>query len=151
MEFTRNCIAIRQQRPTLRSAEFLTATPRTVEGVPDTSWFDETGTEMTPERWSFAEGRLLALRRLAHSERLSHENAVAASLLLLNAYSEDREFVLPPPYMPWRVAIDAAEPSGAPTVESAAQRIRDNRITVAAHSAVLLVADDVILDTGRQP
>lgn len=100
---------------------------------------------MTPDRWSFSEGRLLALRRLAPSEHVHHERAVAASLLLLNAFSEDREFELPPPHIPWRVAIDAAEPHGAPSQEAAASRIQDNRIKVAAHAAVLLVADDVII------
>jgi len=149
-DFTRNCIAIRLQRPTLRSAEFLTATPRTVDGVPDTAWFDETGAEMTPERWGFAEGRLLALRRIARSEGVRRDSAVDASLLLLNAFSEDREFVLPAPEMPWRVAVDAAEPTGVPTVEAAAGRITENRIKVAAHSAVLLVADDVILEVREE-
>ncbi len=145
LDFTRRCIAIRLRRPSLRSAWFLTGTPRTVQGVPDTSWFDETGAEMTTERWSFSEGRLLALRRLAPSEHVHHENAVAASLLLLNALSEEREFVLPAPEMPWRVAIDAAQAHGVPPMDGAASRIRDNRIKVAAHAAVLLVADDVIL------
>jgi isoamylase len=145
IEFTRRCISVRLQRPTLRSAEFLTAIPKTVDGVADTTWFDETGAEMTAERWAYSEGRLLALRRIARSEFLRVENAVAASLLLLNAFSEDRKFVLPPPAMPWRVVIDAAEPLGVPTVEKVARRIEHNRITVSAHSAVLLVADDVVL------
>jgi isoamylase len=71
-------------------------------------------------------------------------------LLLLNAFSEDREFILPPPAVPWRVALDAAdfalEPNGGDGLQAAGQRKPDNhRITVAAHSAVLLVADDVTL------
>lgn len=145
MEFTRRCIAVRQERPTLRGAHFFT--DQTVNGVPETSWFDETGNEMTPERWSFAEGRLLALRRLTRLEApAGEEGAIAGSLLLLNAFSEDREFVLPPPEMPWRIAVDAAEPTGVPVLEdNGAQRPADNRIVVAAHSAVLLVADNVIL------
>jgi isoamylase len=133
-DFTRRCIALRTTHPTLRSARFLTATDKTLHGVPDIGWFDETGSEMMPERWDFAGGRLLALRRIASDSG----GKICASLLLLNAFSEDRHFELPQPEMPWRAAIDAAEgqhPEPHP---------RQNKILVAAHSAVLLVADDVL-------
>ncbi|MDF3034991.1 MAG: glgX [Paucimonas sp.] len=147
VDFTRRCIAIRMQRPTLRSPKFLTATPTAVEAVPDTSWFDETGKEMTSEHWAFAEGRLLALRRITRAEHPSeHGYAVAATLLLLNAFSEDREFVLPTPVMPWRIAIDAAEPfDGTAAERYMSRKVENNRFLVAAHSAVLMVADDVYL------
>jgi isoamylase len=150
MDFTRRCIAVRRERPTLRGQRFFTESAITPGGIPETNWYDETGNEMTPEHWSFAEGRLLALRRIAHSEHPEHGTRYAASLLLLNAFSEDREFILPPPAVPWRVALDAAdfalEPNGGDGLQAAGQRKPDNhRITVAAHSAVLLVADDVTL------
>jgi glycogen operon protein len=151
IDFTRRCIAVRRERPTLRGQRFFSANAIAPDGMPDTSWFDETGNEMTPENWSFAEGRLLALRRIARSE-LGPSGHYAASLLLLNAFSEDREFVLPPPTVPWRVAIDAAEPvpesalepnDGSNLQAAEPRQPHDNRITVAAHSALLLVADDV--------
>ncbi|MGN6390027.1 MAG: glycogen debranching protein GlgX [Burkholderiaceae bacterium] len=145
-DFTRRCIEVRLARPTLRSARFFTAEASAIPGVPDVTWFDETGEEMTPEKWEFGEGRLLALRRVTQCDGKAPDGA-AASLLLLNAFSEDREFVLPQPGMPWRVIVDAADPrigvdAGA---EDAARTPQDNRITVAAHSAVLLVADHVAL------
>jgi glycogen operon protein len=152
MDFTRRCIAVRRERPTLRGQRFFTESAITPGGIPETNWYDETGNEMTPEHWSFAEGRLLALRRIAHSEHPERGTRYAASLLLLNAFSEDREFILPLPAVPWRVAIDAAdftpesalEPNGGTGLQAAGQRkLANNRITVAAHSAVLLVADDV--------
>jgi isoamylase len=147
IEFTRRCIAVRRTRPTLRSDHFFSAQSETIKGVPDTSWFDETGAEMTPDRWQFSEGRLLALRRITREQQPAEEvDIVAASLLLLNAFSEDREFVLPQPEMAWRVVIDAAEQVFNDNPEHDVPRsCTGNKITVAAHSAVLLVADDVLI------
>jgi isoamylase len=145
IDFTRRCIAVRRERPTLRGQRFFTANAIKPDGIPDTSWFDESGNEMTPERWSFAEGRLLALRRIAPSDD-TQPDRYAASLLLLNAFSEDREFVLPAPAVPWQVAVDAAEPFDPAALKAHGKRQpHNNRITVAAHSALLLVADDVKL------
>lgn len=146
LDFTRRCIAARLSRPTLRNTRFLTARSRTLHGVPDTSWFDETGSEMTPERWNFSEGRLLVLRRIASDRQGGDDGPVSASMLLMNAFSEDREFTLPPPAMGWRTAIDAAEPVGGSAGDAEPLRQpRNNSIIVAAHSAVLLVADHVQL------
>jgi isoamylase len=87
---------------------------------------------------------------------------ISSTLLLLNAYSEDREFTLPEPAQDWEILVDAAEAievdesevesdtdadadaehaadnaaSAPPTKHVRA--IVDNRISVAAHSAVLL-------------
>ncbi|KRB89942.1 glycogen debranching protein GlgX [Noviherbaspirillum sp. Root189] len=137
LDFTRRCIAARRALPTLRNSRFLKPTSKTLHGLPDISWFDETGNEMTPERWHFAEGRLLALRRIASNVQ---SGSISASLLLLNAFSEDREFTLPQPTMPWRLLIDAAEHMRH---HGTLGKPESNMINVAAHSAVLLVADNV--------
>ncbi|HEY0844261.1 MAG TPA: glycogen debranching protein GlgX [Noviherbaspirillum sp.] len=140
LDFTRRCIAARRILPRLRSTRFLASNMRTLHRIPEISWFDETGAEMTPERWHFAEGRLLALRRIGQELRAG---AISASLLLLNAFSEDRAFDLPKPDMSWRVVIDAAEITAEIPAESRA--VEGNRIIVSAHSAVLLVTDNVII------
>jgi glycogen operon protein len=142
MEFTRRCIATRLARPTFCSPRFLTARSKTLRGVPDTSWFDESGSEMTAQRWEYEGGRLLALRRIA-SDAQGGSGRISASLLLLNAFSEDREFQLPQPVLDWRAVLDAA---AMPGEDGAAieRQPAGNRILVAAHSAVLLVADNVI-------
>ena len=139
LEFTRRCIAARRTLPRLRSTRFLASNLRTLHRIPEISWFDETGTEMTPERWNFAEGRLLALRRVGQELRAG---ALSASLLLLNGFSKDREFILPKPDMSWQVAVDAAElaPYAGPRRMPA-----DGKLIVSAHSAVLLVTDNVII------
>ncbi|MFC7513824.1 glycogen debranching protein GlgX [Herbaspirillum sp. GCM10030257] len=137
LDFTRRCIAARRALPTLRNSRFLKPTSKTLHGLPDISWFDETGNEMTPERWHFAEGRLLALRRISSNMQ---SGSLSASLLLLNAFSEDRDFTLPQPTMPWRLLIDAAEHRQH---HGMLGKPESNMINVAAHSAVLLVADNV--------
>ncbi|WP_424446890.1 glycogen debranching protein GlgX [Paucimonas lemoignei] len=152
-DFTRRCIAARMRHASLRGTRFLTASFRTLQGVPDIGWFDETGHEMTQDRWNFAEGRLLALRRLASERHAGSAGSpgttgalVSATLLLLNAFSEDREFVLPQPVMAWRTVIDAAEAVGTTAQDfdpSGARQPKRNRIVVAAHSAILLEADHV--------
>ena len=135
-EFTRRCIAARNAMPALNSSRFPRSNTRVTQGIADIGWFDETGSDMTPDRWHFAQGRLLALRRVA-----GDAHGVSASLLLLNAFSEDRVFALPKPDMPWRVLIDAARQSGGD--DAAGRAPEDNMINVRAHSAVLLVADNV--------
>jgi isoamylase len=163
-DFTRRCIAARAEHPTLHLPRFYTGSTEVAPGLMDASWFDETGNGMTPEMWQFAEGRMLTLRRVAQSEG----GRVSATLLLLNAYSEEREFTLPEPALEWEILVDAAEKiaveqkpaevdaeaeaagdggvateamAEAGAVIEAARTMRavvDNRISVAAHSAVLL-------------
>ncbi|MGZ5885278.1 MAG: glycogen debranching protein GlgX, partial [Burkholderiaceae bacterium] len=140
LAFTRHCIAERAKLPVFRNTHFLMPNSKTLDGVPDVGWFDETGTEMTHERWEFSEGRLLALRLIARGKT----GDISAVLLLLNAFSEDREFALPHPVMMWRTVIDAAEPyhhSGADATPH--RQPHHNKIFVAAHSAVLLETDHV--------
>jgi glycogen operon protein len=107
MDFARRCIAVRADYPTLHQPRFYTGTTEVAPGLMDASWFDEAGNPMTPDMWQFAEGRMLTLRRVAQAEP---GGPVSATLLLLNAYSEDHEFILPEPVQEWALLADAAEP-----------------------------------------
>jgi glycogen operon protein len=107
MAFARRCIAVRADYPTLHQPRFYTGNTEVAPGLMDASWFDEAGNPMTPEMWQFTEGRMLTLRRVARAEP---GGPVSATLLLLNAYSEDHEFVLPEPAQEWELLADAAEP-----------------------------------------
>ncbi|MES2832924.1 MAG: glycogen debranching protein GlgX [Pseudomonadota bacterium] len=139
-DFTQRCIAVRLARPTLRSDRFYTEQASVVPDVLDISWFDESGNEMTPENWEFDEGRLLALRRIAPIDRgPSIGERAAVSILLMNASPEDREFILPQPLMDWTVILDAACPPGSD--EGEPNLPTDNKLTVTAHSTVLIVAE----------
>jgi glycogen operon protein len=140
IEFTAECIATRLSRPTLHAAHFFTGNTEVVSGLNDVSWFDESGAPMDQDKWVFSEGRLLTLRRVARATPTrGDEGEVSATLLLVNADSVDHEFVLPEPVLDWIVLIDAAEQSDGPAV----RKPQDNRVTVASHSALLLVADHV--------
>ena len=146
-DFVHRCIAARRTLPRLRSTRFLASNLRTLHRIPDISWFDETGTEMTLERWNFPEGRLLALRRVGQELRAG---AMSASLLLLNASSKDCEFILPEPDMPWQVAVDAAHSaadsgSGEQSASEPRSELESGKVFVSSHSAVLLVTDNVII------
>jgi hypothetical protein len=52
----------------------------------------------------------------------------------MNATQEDREFILPPPSLPWRLLLD----SGAP--ETAERMLDQGAIVVGHRSAVILLA-----------
>jgi glycogen operon protein len=142
IEFTAECIATRLSRPTLHAAHFYSGDTEILPGLRDIDWFDESGTPMDQEKWAFSEGRLLACRRVARAEPpRSGPGEVSATLLLVNADSDDHEFVLPEPALDWIVLIDAADKVDGPAV----RKPQNNRVTVASHSAVLLVADHVEL------
>lgn len=187
VNFTRRCLSARAAHPTLRQTHFYTGGTEVLPGLMDASWFDESGNPMTPEMWQFAEGRMLTLRRVGRAEP---GGPVSATLLLMNAYSEDREFILPEPVLEWELLADAAEPievgdyaaemvasaeaqaevaialamaaatetqsegGGAATEalarlasrdEPVARAVVNNRIVVAAHSAVLLGATRIAI------
>lgn len=155
--FTRQCIAVRQERPSIRSRNFFLAEATLIAQVDDISWFDESGDAMTPENWEYEEGRLLAMRRVAQTDTAAGSRREASiSLLLLNASPDDREFVLPQPAMAWRVVLDSAlvtqadggSDTGAdsrdspPADQAGSTRMpHDNKIIVMAHSALFLVTE----------
>ena len=130
--FTARLIALRQARPSLRANYFMNARDDLGDGLNDIAWFDESGTRMTNEAWHFSEGRLLVCRRVCRFP----DSTIGATLLLLNAAFESHDFALPEPTLAWNIAIDSAHP----------ERDRepvDGKITLEAHSAILLVADHV--------
>ena len=144
--FTQRCIAVRLANPTLHNARFFMAEPSVVADVPDVTWFDESGNEMMPENWEFQEGRLLGLRRVAPLVDGHAAGAPAAvSLLLMNASPDDREFMLPQPQSHWTVVLDSAHPPAEEGSDAdapgAGNHPSDNRIMVAAHGAMLLIAE----------
>jgi hypothetical protein len=72
----------------------------------------------------------LCLRRAA-----INGNRVDVTLLMLNASQQDCEFLYPPPELHWIVKADSAEPEGEPIT------MKDNRMVVGAHGAVLCAAE----------
>ncbi|TFV96568.1 glycogen debranching protein GlgX [Oxalobacteraceae bacterium OM1] len=138
LDFTRRCIAVRKSTPALHTSRFVLEPGRLHQGVPDVAWFDETGTDMTPERWEFPGGRLLALRRIVRQRGRKS----SAFLLLLNASGDDRDFALPAPHIDWQMECDAAETEWQ---QERSFVVHHNIVHVRAHSAVLLTANHVDL------
>jgi glycogen operon protein len=129
--FISRLIVIRRAHPSLRSSYFVHGRDEPAPGILDIEWFDTNGQPMVPEAWQDGNGRSIALRRASRIEN----GHVDVSLLLLNASAEDHAFTLPEPRVTWRLVIDSADPPMAGRV------VAQESVKVAAHSAVLLVAD----------
>jgi glycogen operon protein len=108
LEFTRRAFALRAH-PNLRRRRWLT-------GAGDVAWLRPDGLEMMPADWSTPFARSLGV--FLNGEAISGRDpegrrVVDASLLvLLNAWWEPLEFVLPEGA--WTLALDTADPAAAP-------------------------------------
>jgi glycogen operon protein len=118
LEFTRRVFAIRAANPLLRRSTFFH--PGT-----DLTWLRTDGLEMTEGDWHEAGSHVLGM--LIRADR--GEDAV---LLLLNGGGRSKPFVLPSLDRPgsWREVVDTAHP--------AVQPIEADRVTLTAHSLMLL-------------
>ncbi|MGH7117557.1 MAG: glycogen debranching protein GlgX [Acetobacteraceae bacterium] len=125
---TARLAALRRTHPSLRACRFLHGRQQTVPGVLNVAWFDESGTVLAEEAWRNPVAQLLALRRAVACPG----GDVDITLMLMNASEDDREFVLPPPALAWRMLIDTADPERADAEHEA------ERVTVRARSLVLL-------------
>ena len=64
-DFTARLIELRQELPSVHSAEFLHGARELAPGIRDIDWFDPSGAPISSESWANPEGRALALRRAA--------------------------------------------------------------------------------------
>lgn len=124
LAFVARLSALRRRYPSLRSSWFHHGLETIGPDLADTAWFDEAGRDLTGEAWADPFARLLALRRA------SHEGEVAdATLVLLNASDQDREFTLPEPALEWTLELDTANPQlqraafSAPIIKVAARAV----------------------------
>ena len=123
-------IALRQEHAVLRWPSFLHGGAEPVPGIQDIAWFDEQGGGISIAAWNDPQQRTLILRRVA----ANGDGTVTILTLLLNPTGEDRCFRLPPPDLASLVVLDSASP------EAEARAMIDGALTVAAHSAVLVLA-----------
>jgi len=121
-------IALRREHAVLRWPVFLHGTMQPMPNLKDIAWFDEQGTEMSPEAWNDPQQRALTLRRAADDG----DGSVTILTLLLNPTEEARRFRLPPPHLVHTILLDTAAP------DAFAQRLADASLEVSAHSAVLI-------------
>jgi glycogen operon protein len=126
--FAARLAAIRAAHPSLRHDAFLHGDTEPLPGLPDIAWFGADGAPLSPDAWDQPEDRALALRRL-----VCEAGQVDATLILMNAGGEAREFRLPGPALPWRLLLCTAEPDApeANAQEALALPARSLRILAA--------------------
>ncbi|MEQ9692410.1 MAG: glycogen debranching enzyme GlgX, partial [Bauldia litoralis] len=114
-EFVRGMIAIRQRHPILRTRQFLHGDRVDDNGTRDVVWFRPDGAEMDDASWGDGRAKIVGLLLNQPDEEL---------LILVNAYHEPVDFVLPGSASgKWRVIVDTATGEIDPpdrTVEAAA-------------------------------
>jgi isoamylase len=130
-DFVARLIALRKEHTALRSRHFLHGHREPAPGVFDIAWFNEDGENVPESSWTNPEHRLLCLRRATRNA----DDTVSILTFLLNPTGEDHPFQLPEPALPAVVFIDTARP------EVSALELKDKKVNVERHSAVLVYAN----------
>jgi glycogen operon protein len=108
VRFVKSLIRFRREQPTVRRQRYLTGQAVGEGALPDVSWYSSLGTAVD---WG-GDSTLIALLKAVEPE---HDLAGAARdvLIMVNATSESREFIIPPVAkgMQWRLFVDTSEES----------------------------------------
>jgi isoamylase len=131
IDFVSRLIALRKEHTALRSRHFLHGHREPAPTVFDIAWFNEDGDNVPESSWTNPEHRLLCLRRATRNA----DGTVSILTFLLNPTGEDHPFQLPEPALPAVVFIDTARP------EVSAIELKDKKVNVERHSAVLVYAN----------
>jgi isoamylase len=126
-DFVARLTELRRQHITLHDDHYPDG--EAAPGLARQSWWDERGIELSPADWNNSEGRILCLRRAAPAGN----SRIEVTALLLNADSRPVSFQLPGD-LPWRLALDSANPQATPSPVAGSYEVADR-------AAVLLVAD----------
>jgi glycogen operon protein len=137
-DFVRGLIRLRREHPVFRQPSFLTGSSPRGSGLPDVWWFRTDGRRMTQRDWQSPDTRTLGVflngeevhGRTAHGEEIVDDSF----LLLLNAYSEPVEFVLPTRRFGSHWVMELATGDEAPEAPVGAR----SPVTVQEHSLTLL-------------
>jgi len=103
LEFTRTVSALRAAHPVFRRRRFFDGLPvrrRGAEGMPDISWFQPDGSEMSDEDWDSGFGKSVAVylngQGIPDLDARGHRVTDDSFVLCFNAHHEPTEFTLPP-------------------------------------------------------
>jgi isoamylase len=139
-DFTRHLIRLRHHHPVLRRASFLRGEEVMGSGLPDVWWFGAEGRKMTRRDWQSGEpvlGMFLNGREInapgPRGERIEDDSF----LLLFNAHTADRMFMLPRRRFgaQWALELSTADPQAEPGSMVYGAR---TEVTVISHSIVIL-------------
>jgi glycogen operon protein len=110
VRFCRALFHFRRQQPTVRRKQFLTGKPAREGELPDVSWFSALGTAVD---WGGDDLTLICLLKAAEPEEVAEGQPAGRDVLLLvNATTLAREFIMPPlaKTTPWQLFVDTAAP-----------------------------------------
>jgi len=109
LRFARTLIQLRRNQPAVRREYFLSGQPSAEGALPDLSWYSAFGTAVD---WHAHDLTLTCLLKAPPPDQDPNQLGRAV-LLMVNATSESREFIIPPAAkgMTWRLMADTAEPS----------------------------------------
>jgi isoamylase len=121
LEFTRHLMALRKEHPAFRRRQFFYG--RRIRGseVKDLSWFRPDGKEMTEDDWNNPHTRCFGLRiagdAITEVDARGDQIVDDTFLILLNAYHEPLNFVLPAPPSggQWEALVDTSGPDVPPS------------------------------------
>jgi glycogen operon protein len=130
-DYVARLTALRREHPVLRHPHFLHGRAQPAPGLADIAWFDQAGGTIPAEAWNDVEQRTLTLRRTMQVDA----RKVTILSLLLNPGEKSCDFRLPPPHLPHRVLLDSSQP------QTTEYPVPGDRVSVAAHSAVLIYAE----------
>ncbi len=139
-DFTRRLIRLRHEHPVFRRESFLQGSEVKGSGLPDVWWFRPDGAKMTRRDWQGGEpalGMFLNGREIPTPGPRGEDIEDDSFLLLCNAHSEDRTFMLPRRRFgaQWELELSTADPDAQPGSSRCGAR---TEIQVIAHSLVVL-------------
>jgi isoamylase len=141
VRFASALIKFRRSQPTVRREHFLTGQPKFDGDLPDVSWFSALGTAVD---WHGDDSTLTALLKAVEPEH-DPEGLSRDVLILVNASTQPREFILPPVAKGtrWRLLLDtaAAPPYDVYPDEGGPPPPRSRRLTLSYRSMCVFVAD----------
>jgi isoamylase len=139
-EFTRRLIRLRHEHPVLRREAFLRGDELMGSGLPDVWWFRPDGRKMISRDWQSGEpvlGMFLNGNEIPTPGPHGEEIVDDSFLLLFNAFSEDRVFMLPRRRFgaQWDLELSTADPTAQPGSARYAARAE---VSVMSRSIVIL-------------
>lgn len=116
--FIAYAVQLRKSDPLISHGRFLHGEEVFENGGRNVSWFTPQGKEKTEQHWRDAHARAVALRLQSPMDE-GRGTVATATLILLNAHTEEIPFTLPaaPRGMAWRRVLDTADPDFRPEVE----------------------------------
>jgi isoamylase len=139
LRFCRELIKFRRRHPAFKRSEFFSGQDKSLNGLPDITWYDKKG---KPVDWNAASNLLAVLIDGSRAE-IQADRDDDDFFLMFNASPEDTRFVLTPPPSGkvWHRKIDTAREPDILDMGSSEPIASQRRYDVRAFSMVLLLSE----------